>query len=67
MTADLAQFRDRLKIARCYLAGRIAEEDDPARKFPDSGFLRIFATIQTSIEAVEAVMAEDKKGAANAP
>ena len=67
MAADLSQFRDRLKIARCYLAGRIAEEDDPARKFPDSGFLRIFATIQTSIEAVEAVMAEDKKGNTDAP
>ena len=67
MAADLAGFRDRLKTARRHLAGRIAEEDDPARKFPDSGFLRIFATIQTSIEAVEAVMAEDKKGGADAP
>lgn len=63
MPADLAQFRDRLKIARRHLAGRIAEEDDPARRFPDSGFLRIFATIQTSIEAIEAVLAEDAKKA----
>lgn len=62
MPADLSQFRDRLKVARTYLAGRIAEDDDPSRKFPDSGFLRIFATIQTSIEAVEAVMAEGEKG-----
>ncbi len=58
MAADLAQFRDRLKVARRYLAGRIAEDDDPSRKFPDSGWLRMFATIQTSLEAVEAVMAD---------
>ncbi len=66
MAADLAQFRDRLKVARTYLAGRIAEDDDPTRRFPDSGFLRIFATIQTSIEGVEAVLTEDKKGGADA-
>ena len=61
MSADLAQFRDRLKVARRYLVGRIAEDDDPSRKFPDSGWLRILATLQTSLEAVEAVMAEDAK------
>lgn len=61
MAADLAQFRDRLKTARRYLAGRIAEDDDPSRRFPDSGFLRIFAAIQTSIEAIEAVLAENAK------
>ena len=61
MPADLAQFRDRLKVARCYLVGRIAEDDDPSRKFPDSGWLRILATVQTSLEAVEAVLAEDAK------
>ena len=61
MAADLAQFRDRLKTARRYLAGRIAEDDDPSRKFPDSGWLRILATVQTSLEAVEAVMGEDAK------
>ena len=66
MAADLAQFRDRLKVARTYLAGRIAEDDDPARRFPDSGWLRILATVQTSLEAVEAVMAEDKKGGPDA-
>ncbi len=62
MTADLAQFRDRLKVARTYLAGRIAEDDDPSRKFPDSGWLRILATLQMSLEAVEAVMAEKEPG-----
>ena len=62
MSADLAEFRDRLKDARRYLVGRIAEDDDPTRKFPDSGWLRILATLQTSLEAVEAVMAEDEKG-----
>ena len=61
MAADLARFRDRLKEARRYLAGRIAEDDDPTRKFPDSGWLRILATVQTSLEAVEAVLAEDAK------
>ena len=66
MAADLAQFRDRLKESRRYLARRIAGEDDGARRYPDTGFLRIFATLQTSIEAVEAVMAEDKKGGADA-
>ena len=62
MAADLTQFRDRLKTARRYLVGRIAEDDDPSRRFPDSGFLRIFATIQTSIEGVEAVLVEREKG-----
>ncbi len=62
MAAVLAQFCDRLKVARRYLVGRIAEDDDPTRKFPDSGWLRILATLQTSLEAVEAVMAEDEKG-----
>ena len=66
MAANLAKFRDRLKESRRYLAGRIAEDDDGARTFPDTGFLRIFATIQTSIEAVEAVLAEDEKGGADA-
>ena len=37
MAADLAQFRDRLKVARTYLAGRIAEDDDPSRKIPELG------------------------------
>ena len=60
MAADLAQFRDRLKTARRYLAGRIAEDDDPTRRFPDSGWLRILATVQTSLEAVEAVLKEDE-------
>ena len=60
MAADLAQFRDRLKVARTYLAGRIAEDDDPTRRFPDSGWLRILSTLQTSLEAVEAVLKEDE-------
>ncbi len=62
MASDLAQFRDRLKEARRYLVGRIAEDDDPDRKFPDSGWLRILSTLQTSLEAVEAVMAEKEPG-----
>ncbi len=62
MAADLAKFRDRLKDARRYLVGRIAEDDDPDRKFPDSGWLRILSTLQTSLEAVEAVMAEKEPG-----
>ncbi len=66
MAADLTQFRDRLKVARRYLAGRIAEDDDPTRRFPDSGWLRILATVQTALEAVEAVEAEGKKGGADA-
>ena len=66
MAADISQFRDRLKVARRYLAGRIAEDDDPDRKIPDTGWLRILATQQICIEAVEAVMAADKKGGADA-
>ena len=65
--AGLAQFRDRLKVARRYLVGRIAEDDDPTRKFPDCGWVRILATLQTSLEAVEAVMAEDEKDGRRAP
>ena len=64
--SGLAEFRDRLKVARTYLVGRIAEDDDPSRKFPDSGWLRILSTLQTSLEAVEAVEAEGKKGGADA-
>ena len=59
--SGLAQFRDRLKTARRYLAGRIAEDDDPTRLFPDSGWLKILATVQTALEATEAVLAEDTK------
>ncbi len=60
MAANLAQFRDRLKVARRYLVGRIAEDDDPSRKIPDTGWLRILATQQICIEAVEAVLKEDE-------
>ncbi len=61
MPTDLAQFRDRLKDARRYLVGRIAEDDDPSRKIPDTGWLRILDTIQGCLQAVEAVLAEDAK------
>ncbi len=67
MAADLAQFRDRLKVARRYLVGRIAEDDDPGRKIPDTGWMRILDSLQTCLEAVEAVMAEDEKDARHAP
>ena len=67
MPADLAQFRDRLKVARRYLAGRVAEDDDATRRFPDSGWLRILATLQTSLEAVEAVLAENQGDSRRAP
>ncbi len=66
MPANLAEFRDRLKVARTYLAHRIAEDDDHARRFPDSGWLRLFATLQISIEAVEAVLKEDEGDAPDA-
>ena len=61
MSADLARYRDRLKEARRYLVGRIAEDDDPDRKFPDTGWMRILDTIQGCLQAVEAIMAEDEK------
>jgi hypothetical protein len=67
MAADLAQFREHLKDARRYLVGRIAEDDDPDRKFPDTGWIRILASLQTSLEAVEAVMAEDREDSRRAP
>ena len=67
MAADLTQFRDRLKDARRYLVGRIAEDDDSTRKFPDSGWMRILDTIQGCLGAVEAVMAEDEKGGRRVP
>ena len=57
MAADLPQFRDRLKVARRYLVGRIAEDDDPDRKIPDSGWMRMLDSLQGCLEAVEAVMA----------
>ncbi len=67
MAADLAKFRDRLKDARCYLVGRIAEDDDSSRLVPDSGWMRILASLQTCLEAVEAVMAEDRGDSRRAP
>jgi len=67
MAADLAQFRDRLKDARRHLVGRIAEDDDPTRKIPDTGWLRILDTIQGCLQAVEAVMAEDRGDSRRAP
>ncbi len=67
MASDLAKFRDRLKVARRYLVGRIAEDDDPDRKIPDTGWMRILDSLQTCLEATEAVLAEDKKGGADAP
>lgn len=66
MVADLAQFRDRLKVARRHFVFRVAEADDPSCRVPDTGWLRILDSLQTCIEAVEAVMAEDKKGGADA-
>ena len=65
--AGLAQFCDRLKDARRYLVGRIAEDDDPSRKIPDTGWIRILASLQTCLEAVEAVMAEDRGDSRRAP
>ncbi len=62
MPADLAQFRDHLKTARRYLVGRIAEDDDPDRKIPDSGWMRILDSIQGGLEAVEAVLLENESG-----
>ena len=67
MPADLPQFRDRLKDARRYLVGRIAEDDDPDRKFTDTGWMRILDSIQGCLEAVEAVMAEDERDSPGAP
>ncbi len=67
MPADLAPFRDRLKVARRYLAGRVAEDDDPSRKIPDTGWMRILASLQTCLEAVEAIMAEDQGDSRRAP
>ncbi len=67
MAADIAHFRDRLKDARRYLVGRIAEDDDPERKIPDTGWMRILASLQTCLEAVEAIMAEDQGDSRRAP
>ena len=67
MSADLARYRGRLKDARRYLVGRIAEDDDPDRKIPDMGWMRILDSLQTCLEAVEAVMAEDEKDSRRAP
>ena len=67
MPADLAQYRDRLKDARRYLVARLAEEDDPDRNIPDTGWLRVLGSLQTCLEAVEAVMAEDEGDASSAP
>ena len=62
----LAQFRDRLKTARRYLVDRIAEDDDPTRKIPDSGWMRMLNSLQGCLEATEAVIAEDKKSGPDA-
>ena len=67
MLADLARYRHHLKDARRYLVGRLAEEDDPDRQVPDTGWLRILDSIQGGLEAVEAVVAEDEKGTRHVP
>ena len=67
MPADLAQFRDRLKASRRHLVERLAEEDDDSRTVPDTGWIRILASLQTCLEATEAVMAEDEGDTADAP
>ena len=67
MAADLARYRDRLKVARRYLVGRIADDDDPDRKIPDSGWMRILDSIQGCLEATEAVMAEDEGDSPGGP
>ena len=67
MTADLAHFRDRLKDARRHLVERIAEDDDDTRTVPDTGWIRILASLQTCLEATEAVLKEDGEGGTDVP
>ena len=65
--AGLVLYRDHLKAARRHLVGRLAEEDDPDRRIPDCGRMRILDSIQGCLEAVEAVMAEDREDSRRAP
>ncbi len=67
MPTDLAEYRDRLKVARRHLVALVAEDDDPSRKIADSGWMRMLNSLQGCLEATEAVIAEDKKGGPDAP
>ena len=64
---DLVIYRDHLKAARRHLVHRLAEDDDPDRKIPDCGWMRILDSIQGCLEAVEAVMAEDRGDSRRVP
>ncbi len=50
--------RERLVGARRRLVERLADDFPPDRRFPDSGWTKMLADIQTTIEAVDAVVAE---------
>ncbi len=52
--------RNRLLEARRRLVGLIAEDWPADRMFPSSAWVKMLADVQGSIEAVDAVMAEDR-------
>ncbi len=63
----LVLYREHLKAARRHLVHRLAEDDDPARKIPDCGWMRILDSVQGCLEATEAVLKEDGEGGADVP
>ena len=61
---SLAQPSKGLQQARRYLADRMAAQliAEPERLIPDAGLMSMLASVEASIAAVEAVLAEDQGG-----
>ena len=61
---SLAQPSKGLQQARRYLADRMAGQliAEPERLIPDAGLMSMLASVEASIAAIEAVLAEDQGG-----
>ncbi len=54
----LAEFRERLVVARARLVERIIGEYDPAQTYPSSAWTRMLSDLHTTIAAVDDMIAE---------
>ncbi len=52
----LAEFRERLVVARARLVERVMDDFSPDRAFPDTGWSRLLADLHTTIEAVDSMI-----------
>ena len=54
----LAEFRERLVVARARLVERIIGEYDPAHQYPSTAWTRMLSDLHTTIAAVDDMIAE---------